>query len=163
MNAAAKTSQRGAALIVGLILLLVLTLLAVSTMRTASVELMMAGNSQARNNAFQLAETGLEAILGQIESGAITLQPVAGWQQSFAPNPTQLALGNLQGQFDSAVQYVGPSIPWDGSSADVFQFDHYRVESAGATTTAGVETTRSGRSNHVQGIYQVNPVVQGLE
>ncbi|MDJ0926953.1 MAG: PilX N-terminal domain-containing pilus assembly protein [Gammaproteobacteria bacterium] len=163
MHHTSISKQHGAALIVGLVLLMVLTLLAVSTMRTASLELMMAGNSQARNNAFQLAETGLEAMLAQIESGAITLQPVAGWQQPLAPNPTQLALGNLQGQFDATVSYVGVSIPWDGSSQDVFQFDHYRVDAEGATTTAGVETNRSGRSNNVQGIYQVNPVVQGVE
>ena len=38
--------QDGAALVVGLILLLVLTLLAVSGMTTASLELQMAGNEQ---------------------------------------------------------------------------------------------------------------------
>jgi type IV pilus assembly protein PilX len=51
--------QRGAALVVGLVLLLVLTLLAVSTMRTASLELLMAGNAQFRENAFRLAEASL--------------------------------------------------------------------------------------------------------
>ena len=44
--------QRGAALVIGLILLLVLTLLAVTGMNTASTELIMAGNEQYRQNAF---------------------------------------------------------------------------------------------------------------
>jgi type IV pilus assembly protein PilX len=59
--------QRGAALIVGLLLLLVLTLLAVSGMNSASVEFVMAGNEQYQKNAFQAAETGIEqAFNGQV-------------------------------------------------------------------------------------------------
>ena len=44
--------QRGAALFVALILLLVITILAVSTMGTARLELRMAGNSQFSLQAF---------------------------------------------------------------------------------------------------------------
>jgi type IV pilus assembly protein PilX len=52
--------QRGAALIIGLLLLLVLTLLAVSGMNSASLEYVMAGNEQYQKNAFQAAETAIE-------------------------------------------------------------------------------------------------------
>ena len=55
--------QSGAALIVSLILLMVLTVLAVSTMRTASLELLMAGNAQFRENAFRLAQNGIDAVV----------------------------------------------------------------------------------------------------
>jgi hypothetical protein len=48
--------QNGAALVVGLLLLMVLTLLAISGMNTASLELVMAGNTQYQQNAFQAAE-----------------------------------------------------------------------------------------------------------
>jgi len=43
-----RTHQGGAALIVGLVLMMVLTVLAVSTMRTATLELAMSGNAQFR-------------------------------------------------------------------------------------------------------------------
>lgn len=59
----APVRQRGAALVIGLILLLVLTLLAVSGMNTATLELQMTGNTQFSQNAFQAAETGIEAAL----------------------------------------------------------------------------------------------------
>ena len=55
--------QRGAALVVGMILLLVLTLLAMSGMNTASTELVMAGNEQYQENAFQASETGIEIAM----------------------------------------------------------------------------------------------------
>ena len=65
--------QQGAALIVGLILLVVITVLAISGMNTATTELAMARNDQNYENAFQAAETGLETLLAQG-----TFDPVAG-------------------------------------------------------------------------------------
>ena len=59
----ASRTQDGAALVVGLILLVVITVLAISGMNTATTELAMARNDQNYENAFQAAETGLEAAL----------------------------------------------------------------------------------------------------
>jgi len=59
----ASARQQGAALVVGLILLLVLTLLAISGMTTASLELQMAGNEQYQERAFQAADAGIELIV----------------------------------------------------------------------------------------------------
>ena len=59
---------RGAALIVGLVLLLVLTVLGVSGINMATLELQMAGNTQAAQYAFQAAETGIEhALSGPVD------------------------------------------------------------------------------------------------
>jgi type IV pilus assembly protein PilX len=59
------TSQGGAALVTSLILLVVITVLAVSGMNTATTELAMARNAQNYENAFQAAETGLERAIAQ--------------------------------------------------------------------------------------------------
>ena len=50
--------ETGAALVVGLILLVVITVLAVSGMNTATTELAMARNDQTYENVFQAAERG---------------------------------------------------------------------------------------------------------
>jgi hypothetical protein len=60
---AARQSQRGAALIVGLILLMVLTVLGVSGMNTATLELTMTSNAQFHQDAFQSAETGIDIAI----------------------------------------------------------------------------------------------------
>ena len=57
--------QNGAALVVGLILMVVISVLAISGMNTATTELAMARNDQNYENAFQAAETGLETALAQ--------------------------------------------------------------------------------------------------
>ena len=72
--------QKGAALVVGLVLMMVLTLLAVSTMRTATLELLMAGNAQYKEKAFQLAETGLRDAVNQLNQGTLSLGTTDGWQ-----------------------------------------------------------------------------------
>jgi type IV pilus assembly protein PilX len=54
-----RHSQQGAALILSLILLLVLTLLGLSSMRTALLEERMAGNMRDLSLAFEAAEAGL--------------------------------------------------------------------------------------------------------
>jgi type IV pilus assembly protein PilX len=58
-------SQRGAALVIGLVLLLALTLLGIAGVDTAALELRMTGNEQAQQLAFQAAETGLEVALSR--------------------------------------------------------------------------------------------------
>ena len=60
-----RNRQQGAALIVGLLLLVVITILAVSGMNTATTELAMARNDQTYENVFQAAETGIENALAQ--------------------------------------------------------------------------------------------------
>src|SRR5689334_5739850 len=55
-----RNRQSGAALVVGLILLIVITIMAVSSMNTASLDLIMAGNEQFRGRAFTAAEAGIE-------------------------------------------------------------------------------------------------------
>ena len=60
-----RKRQQGAALIVGLLLLVVITILAVSGMNTATTELAMARNDQTYENVFQAAETGIENALAQ--------------------------------------------------------------------------------------------------
>ena len=58
-----QNKQQGAALIVGLVLLVVITVLAISGMNTATTELALARNDQNYEFAFQAAETGLENII----------------------------------------------------------------------------------------------------
>lgn len=56
-----RASQQGAALVVSLLILLVLTLIGVTGMQTTSLEEKMTGNMRDRNLAFQSSESALRA------------------------------------------------------------------------------------------------------
>ncbi|MDA0822197.1 MAG: PilX N-terminal domain-containing pilus assembly protein [Proteobacteria bacterium] len=55
-------AERGAALVTSLVLLTVVTMLAITSMGTNTLEEKMAANSQEVNRAFQTAETGLQKV-----------------------------------------------------------------------------------------------------
>lgn len=75
-NFAHPRRQQGAILVIGLVLLLVLTVLGISTMSTASLELSMAGNDQFQENAFQLAETGIDTTISALNNGTPVPAPL---------------------------------------------------------------------------------------
>ena len=135
--------QRGAALVIGLILLLVLTLLAVTGMNTASTELIMAGNEQYRQNAYQASETGIE--------NAISALPTV--PQSAAPTvvPNTPTTGTANSQYTTSTLYEGDDVNVPGYSAGRYVALHYEITSTGSTTV------RNASAVHRQGAY----VVQG--
>jgi len=59
-----RGAQTGATLIVGLVLLLVLTIVGISGMNTATMEITMAGNTQFQQDAFQEAEDDIDIAIG---------------------------------------------------------------------------------------------------
>jgi len=140
--------QQGAALIVGLVLLMVLTVLGISGMNTATLELTMAGNAQFGQSAFQAAETGIDLVLGRR-----TFTTVAGSPGNVVP-PTALGDGTYSTQAVTTFQTTTP-VPDIGFSGGVgtpgaVQAFHFDVLSIG-------NGPRNARSTHNQSFYVVGP------
>lgn len=151
-------TQRGAALVVGLILLMVLTVLAISVMRTATLELTMAGNAQFRENAFQLAESGIQAVIRSAEAGAINLDAVGDcpakpvpprpWTDAELPWSATVELPALGGRYQTRLCLDGATVDMPGSTIGRFRQLHYRIESRGRTDQ------RNAEAIHAQGFYR---------
>jgi len=71
-----KTKQSGAVLIISLIMLILLTLIAVTGMQSTGLEEKMAGNTKDHNVAFQAAETALRGAENYLD-GLVTLADFA--------------------------------------------------------------------------------------
>lgn len=73
--------QQGAALVIGLIILVVLTLIGVQAMRTNIVQERMAGNMRERNIAFQAAEAALRVgeATGPFSASNVSLADPVAW------------------------------------------------------------------------------------
>jgi type IV pilus assembly protein PilX len=56
---------QGAALVVGLVLLLALTILGVAAVGTAALEIAIAGNAQFQHDAFELAENAVDTVIAE--------------------------------------------------------------------------------------------------
>ncbi|HJS21575.1 MAG TPA: PilX N-terminal domain-containing pilus assembly protein [Steroidobacteraceae bacterium] len=134
------TGQRGAALIVGMVLLVILTLLAISGMNTATTELFMAGNEKYQENAFQAAETGIERTIATAAFNPAALPPV---------DPPQIDLGDGN-SFEAIVLPRGPSPPPPGYTIGTFGAEHFEIQSTG-------NSQRNATSSHVQGLFLIVP------
>lgn len=67
-----QRSQRGATLIITLVMLVLITLVSVSTIRTSTMDEKMAGNARDRDKALQAAEAAVRVCLGKVEAGAVS-------------------------------------------------------------------------------------------
>ena len=133
-------AQRGAALVIAMILLVILTLLAISGMNTATTELLMAGNEKYQENAFQAAETGIERTMAAAVFNPAALPPAT-------PPTVDLGDGN---NFSAIVLPRGSSPPPPGYTLGTFGAEHFEIQSTG-------NSRRNATSSHVQGIFMVVP------
>jgi len=145
--------QRGAALIVGLMMLLALTLIGITTMGMNTMELRMASNAQNKSNAFQAAEAGLEVGVGLTNANDITTNP----QVITAP-----VLVNAAATVDSVFVGLIPGrgsgftagIACPGSSPERTRCAHFQV------TSIGQHLQSNASSMQLQGFYVLAPQVQ---
>jgi type IV pilus assembly protein PilX len=136
--------QQGAALVIGLILLLVLTILAVSGVFTSTMELRMVRNNQSQERSFQAAEVAIEDALAN---------PVLSTSVPF--NQATIAVPNSPGDtYSYGLQFVGQAPLGTGmtgySIGSSFQTYHFQVDSTGNGPDNAV-------SNHTQSFYVVGP------
>ena len=141
--------QRGAALVIGLLLLVVITVLAISGMNTATTELAMARNDQAYEDAFQLAERGLEDALSQ---GLFNTAGMAPITQNVTA--TQSYTATIQYEDSTLVPDAAFSL---GVGTGISAY-HFNVTSqAEFRRDAGNETDRDAEATHTQAFYIVGP------
>ena len=141
--------QGGAALIVGLVLMVLITALAISGMNTATTELAMARNDQIHEYAFQAAETGIEDILS---SESLTTNGIA---------TTDLAI-NAQDSVSGEIVFEGWSIVPDkayslGSGSGIAAYHFVGTATATSRRDPDTTTSRDAEAVHSQAFYIVGP------
>lgn len=130
-------SQRGMTLIVGLIMVLIISIIAVSAIRGSNMQELMAGNMRDRNLAFQAAEAGLRMgellvqskgetlvfdgtnglLQNQNKNGAVA-GPVAGWNDSkWTQYSKALAVSEIELHLTRMPDYVIELIETEGAGA----------------------------------------------
>ena len=149
--------QQGAALIIGLLLMVVITVLAVSGMNTATTELTMARNDQTYETAFQAAETGLETALstGQFSTLAMATMP-------------QIVRGKET--IDATIQFedttlvppekVGAFSIGNGSGVSAYHF--LATSTAQYEVDAGNDNDRDATAVHTQAFFVIGPESSAL-
>lgn len=129
-----RRAQTGATLIVGLVLLLVLTVVGVSGMNTATMEITMAANTQYQQDAFQQAEDGIDIAIGT-RAYSTAAPRVLDW------------LGNPDFDRRAVTTYRMNTASFGSSSGELDAF-HFDITSVG-------RGPRNASSEHSQSFYVV--------
>lgn len=141
-GSAAGRNQAGAALVVGLVLLLVMTVLGVSGMNTATLELTMTSNAQSHQAAFQAAETGVELALEQRNFSTAAATTIAA---------TAVGAGEVTVSTEFQETTPVPDIAFSmGAGSGGVQAFHFISEATG-------QGPRGASSVHEQHFYVVGP------
>ena len=144
------TQQRGAALVIGLILLVVITLLAVVGMNISNTELASATSEQLRLRAFNAAETGIEARLQTLRTDATTSSvPDVRDPVAVENAPLNTVTDEATDTYSTITTYRGEGSMLSRYSAGTFVGFHYSVESTG-------RSMRNAESVHTAGAFIVN-------
>jgi len=130
-NHSFRSRQRGAALVVGLLLLVIITLLAITGMTTANTELIMAGNEQQRQNGFRAAETGVDQAILDVQNTPTTFNAC----RKTGP----IEIFGTSDRYATATQYLGEGGIQAGWGAGVSSAHVYAVRVRGAGAR-GAET-----------------------
>jgi type IV pilus assembly protein PilX len=136
--------QRGVALVVALVVLLILTILGVSALVSTALEGMMAGNVQEQNRAFQAAEAGID-------------DAIANPNSYIASPPTQVT-GSLSGvgNYNARASYTNTFLAFSNPRRSQVGWGshvshaHFQTVSVG-TANIGATTTLT------QGLYLISP------
>ena len=145
--------QTGAALVVSLLLLVIITVLAVSGMNTATTELALARNDQNYEYAFQTAEAGLEIAIAQ-----------RNFNTQGAMTPLTHTLGN--DSVEATIQYEASTFVPDrafslGSGSGVAAY-HFLVTAQATSKRQAGGTDRDSTAEHSQAFYVVGPAASSL-
>lgn len=135
--------QHGAALVIGLILMLALTVLGISGMNSSTLELTMAGNTESADDAFQAAETGVNIAIEQ-----------RNWSTSAATNLPVTGLGDGSYKTQAVTTNTACTIVPDrafsaGVTGGVMAW-HFKVRATGTGP-------RGASSTHDQSFYVAGP------
>lgn len=135
-NLGKKAGQSGAVLVTGLIFMVVLTIIVISALRSATLEERMAANARNRQIALQAAETALReaeaAIINDLDANFASYQP-AGFTAACTNGYCRYAAGSLQ-----------PAAAWSDATSIEGATDlglpeqpRYRVELVGSECAMG--------------------------
>ena len=147
-------SQQGAALVVGLMLLVVITVLAISGMNTATTGLAMARNDQAYEDAFQAAETGIATALSQgqfVTTESTSLAQTISSHQEIATT--------IQFEDSTLVPDKAFSL---GVGSGISAYHFIATSQADFLRDPGNSTDRDSSATHTQAFYVVGPELSAL-
>jgi hypothetical protein len=133
-------NERGAVLAISLVFLTIMTLLAISSLRTATLQLVTVGNAQHREQAFQLAQTGIAMTISRLNHASLRLVAVKDWSLPNALTGHDEQTGDTY-SVDLHFLYRGPSpVHTESEPTEAFYFELTSTGRTGGRNALSIQT-----------------------
>lgn len=143
-------SQRGAVLIVGLIILLLATMMAVGALNNTNLQERMAANSQNVNRVFQTAESAVDSKINDINNGDYDMlsdaqeehgKSTPAWPtDTFAMDDTSISTA-IEVRYISEAIAEGSTLSADKSDQTQLNSGVYEIRANSSMTGSGAKTS----------------------
>lgn len=130
----ALKDQSGAALVIALIMMIVLTLVALASSYTSIFEMMLSGNKRGKTNAFYTADGGVEAVVSNASNFSAS-------NYALVPNSGSLPQGLRNESIDSRFSSPTLSLPSGVSYTDAPKVTIYHTTRKGSPRGLGFSAT----------------------
>ena len=143
-------TQRGATLLVSLVMLLILTLVGLSAVENVNLQTHMARNSQYFIHSYQVALSEIQAQLSDLETD---IAPLNAATFNGIENRVGDDISMQPDKFTQTVsfEYIGEGLPPTGFSVDTFVGRIYELDSRAQLTNTGIF------SDQTQGLNYAGP------
>ena len=148
-------NQSGAALVIALVMMILLTLIGLASIFSSTFEIKLSGNKRCTTDAFYAADSGVQVVKGDIGNFNNSHPNYQPFEDADNPitNPTTAAL-DITITYNAA-QHGAPR--GYGISATQFEFQHYLIESTGQTCPNPVPSA----STIDEKVVKLIPTLQG--
>ena len=123
-------NQSGAALVIALIMIIVMTLIVLAASFTSIFEIRLAGNKRGSTDAFFAAESGVQVVIANIENFDLPGKYVGNKYDPFTdPKNTNPTKAQVQINYDGTQSGAPRGMGF--SATGNYEFVHYLIESTG--------------------------------
>jgi len=158
-------NQSGAALVIALIMIVVITLIALASSYTSIFEMKISGNIRGLTNAFYAADAGINAITAQPSSFPLISNTGASlnypFQNANVQNPANIPSSNASITYYKNLE--GPP-RGGGYSAVNVSYAYFLVQCTGSdSAVTGVSAVNGAKVTLYEDVMQIIPIAQQQE
>ncbi len=130
--------QSGAALVVALVMMIVLTLIGLASIFTSTFEIRISGNKRCSTDSFYAADSGVQVVEARVENFNINLYNAGNYNPFTDANNNNVTNAQVTITHDTTQEGAPRGY---GFSATNFEFEHFQISSIGQTCANPVPST----------------------
>jgi len=139
-NSSILKNQSGAALVIAMVMMIVLTLIGLASIFSSTFEIRISGNKRCSTDSFYAADSGIQVVEARVDNFNTNLYNTGTYNPFTDPINVPLNVTNAQVTITHDTTQEGAPRGY-GYSAINFEFEHFLIASTGQTCANPIPST----------------------